>query len=293
MDNKTILKQLKLQAALMELHDENSFKIRGYQNAVFNLDKTDIELGNLSLAELEKIDGVGKSIATNINEINQRGVSIALEEYLKNTPEGIVELLDMKGIGPKKIKVLWKELGIESGHELKEAANSGLVAKLKGFGEKTQQTIINALEFKEANAHKLHYAEAEKLAEIVIAEILEIAPDIKIEVTGALRRKMEVIEVIDLIVGTDDIETIEDALDDAENFEQIIEESGPITWRGNYKALRIPIQLSFCEKEDFVKEQFLRTGSNLHLSLEVKDKLTLKDIVRQQEFSSEKEIGRS
>ena len=292
MDNKTILKQLKLQAALMELHDENSFKIRGYQNAVFNLDKIDIELGNLSLAELEKIDGVGKSIATNINEINQRGVSIALEEYLKNTPEGIVELLDMKGIGPKKIKVLWKELGIESGHELKEAANSGLVAKLKGFGEKTQQTIINALEFKEANAHKLHYAEAEKLAKIAIAEILEIAPDIKIEVTGALRRKMEVIEVIDLIVGTDDIEIIEDALDDAENFEQIIEESGPITWRGNYKALRIPIQLSFCEKEDFVKEQFLRTGSNLHLSLEVKDKdkLTLKDIVRQHDFASEKEI---
>ncbi|WP_339605989.1 DNA polymerase/3'-5' exonuclease PolX [uncultured Roseivirga sp.] len=290
MDNKTILKQLKLQAALMELHDENSFKIRGYQNAVFNLDKIDIELGNLSLAELEKIDGVGKSIATNINEINQRGVSIALEEYLKNTPEGIVELLDMKGIGPKKIKVLWKELGIESGHELKEAANSGLVAKLKGFGEKTQQTIINALEFKEANANKLHYAEAEKLAEIVMAEIREIAPDIKIEVTGALRRKMEVIEVIDLIVGTDNIETIEDALDDAENFEQIIEESGPITWRGSYKALRIPIQLSFCEKEDFVKEQFLRTGSNLHLSLEVKDKLTLKDIVRQHDFASEKEI---
>ncbi|KYG81471.1 DNA polymerase (family 10) [Roseivirga ehrenbergii] len=290
MDNKTILKQLKLQAALMELHDENSFKIRGYQNAVFNLDKTDIELGNLSLAELEKIDGVGKSIAANINEINQRGVSTALEEYLKNTPEGIVELLDMKGIGPKKIKVLWKELGIESGHELKEAANSGLVAKLKGFGEKTQQTIINALEFKEANANKLHYAEAEKLAEIVMAEILEIAPDIKIEVTGALRRKMEVIEVIDLIVGTDDIEIIEDALDDAENFEQVIEESGPITWRGNYKELRIPIQLSFCEKEDFVKEQFLRTGSNLHLSLEVKDKLTLKDIVRQQNFASEKEI---
>jgi len=290
LDNKTILKQLKLQAALMELHDENSFKIRGYQNAVFNLDKIDIELGNLSLAELEKIDGVGKSIATNINEINQRGVSIALEEYLKNTPEGIVELLDMKGIGPKKIKVLWKELGIESGHELKEAANSGLVAKLKGFGEKTQQTIINALEFKEANANKLHYAEAEKLAEIVMAEIREIAPDIKIEVTGALRRKMEVIEVIDLIVGTDNIETIEDALDDAENFEQIIEESGPITWRGSYKALRIPIQLSFCEKEDFVKEQFLRTGSNLHLSLEVKDKLTLKDIVRQHDFASEKEI---
>ena len=152
MDNNTILKQLKLLAALMELHDENSFKIRGYQNAIFNLDKTDIELGALSLDALEKIDGIGKSIAKTINEINSAGISSALQEYLNTTPEGIVELLDIKGIGPKKIKVLWKELGIESGHELKEAANAGLVAKLKGFGDKTQQTIINALEFKEANA---------------------------------------------------------------------------------------------------------------------------------------------
>ena len=147
----------------MELHDENSFKIRGYQNAVFNLDKSDVDLMTLSLKELEGLDGIGKGIATTIFQIATNGISEAMQQYLDSTPEGIIELLDIKGIGPKKIKVLWKELGIESGHELKEAANSGLVAKLKGFGDKTQLAIIQALEFKEANANKLHYAEAEVL----------------------------------------------------------------------------------------------------------------------------------
>lgn len=290
MDNNTILKQLKLLAALMELHDENSFKIRGYQNAIFNLDKTDIELGELSLEALEKIDGIGKSIAKTISEINTNGVSVALQEYLNTTPQGIVELLDIKGIGPKKIKVLWKELGIESGHELKEAANAGLVAKLKGFGDKTQQTIINALEFKEANANKLHYADAEQLVSEIIARLKIIQPEIICEATGEIRRKMEVIELIDILVGLDDIDALEEALDESEDFEQLLELSGPITWRGHFKELRIPVQLSYCDKRAFVTEQFLRTGNANHINEIVKDKLSLKDIAKQGNFLSEAEI---
>jgi len=290
LDNNTILKQLKLLAALMELHDENSFKIRGYQNAIFNLDKTDIELGELSLEALEKIDGIGKSIAKTISEINTNGVSVSLQEYLNTTPQGIVELLDIKGIGPKKIKVLWKELGIESGHELKEAANAGLVAKLKGFGDKTQQTIINALEFKEANANKLHYADAEQLVSEIIERLKSIQPEIICEATGEIRRKMEVIELIDILVGLNDIDALEEALDESEDFEQILELSGPITWRGHFKELRIPVQLSYCDKRAFVTEQFLRTGNANHINEIVKDKLSLKDIAKQGNFSSEAEI---
>lgn len=274
----------------MELHDENSFKIRGYQNAIFNLDKTDLELGTLSLEALENIEGIGKSIAKTIEEINRNGISTGLQAYLDSTPEGIVELLNIKGIGPKKIKVLWKELGIESGHELKEAANSGLVAKLKGFGEKTQQTIINALEFKEANANKMHYADAEVLAAEIIKNLLVIRPGLRIEESGELRRKMEVIEIIDLIVGIDDIDQLEEALDDSEDFEQVLELSGPITWRGHYKGLRIPVQLTFCEPDDFITEQFLRTGNALHINEIVKEKLSLKDIAKQGKFTSEEEI---
>lgn len=274
----------------MELHDENSFKIRGYQNAVFNLDKTDVDLGSLSLSELEKLDGVGKSIAATIDEINKRGISAALETYLASTPEGIVELLDIKGIGPKKIKVLWKELGIESGHELKEAANSGLVAKLKGFGEKTQQTIINALEFKEANANKLHYADAEILADEIVKALQELPAIGKAEATGALRRKMEVIDVVDILVGTDSIDKAEESIAASGNFHQTEGLSGPLTWRGHFKTLQVPIQISFCQQKDFVREQFLRTGNNLHLHIALLEGKNLKDIAWENILHSEGDI---
>lgn len=142
LENRDIFRQLKLLAALMELHDENSFKIRGYQSAIFNLEKFESPLKDLTEEELSALEGVGKGIAKTIHQLTQSGTTDDLQSYKENTPEGIIELLDLKGIGPKKIKVLWKELGIESGYELKEAAATGKVAALKGFGEKHNKQYL-------------------------------------------------------------------------------------------------------------------------------------------------------
>ncbi|MHA7099101.1 DNA polymerase/3'-5' exonuclease PolX [Roseivirga pacifica] len=287
MDNRSIIKQLKLQAALMELHDENSFKIRGFNNAVFNLDKVEVELATLSQQELEGLEGVGKSIAATIYEIVQKGASQALEDYFESTPQGIIELLDMKGIGPKKIKVLWKELGIESGHELKEAANSGLVANLKGFGEKTQQKIIEALEFKEANANKLHYAEAELLAEVLMEELSGLKNIGDVAPTGALRRKMEVIEVVELLVAADDFDKAEEEINALEGFEQDVKASGPIKWVGLLAEHATPICLIFSTPEKFVQNQLLYSGSVAHLATKVAEKQTIRELVQTKEFDTE------
>jgi len=274
----------------MELHDENSFKIRGYQNAIFNLDKSDVDLMTLSLKELEQLDGVGKSIAASIFQVATNGISEAMQQYLESTPEGIVELLDIKGIGPKKIKVLWKELGIESGHELKEAANSGLVAKLKGFGDKTQLAIIQALEFKEANANKLHYAEAE----ILSVEILEVLGGISavqdVSLVGELRRKMEIIDKIEILVSGDSFDKLEEAINSLPDFEQNLKSSGPKTWRGIYKEHLTPCEFSLTNTETFVKDLFLQTGSSQHLSIPVKEKNTLRMLANNQSFTTEKEL---
>lgn len=274
----------------MELHDENSFKIRGYQNAIFQLDKSDVDLASLNLQELEQLDGVGKSIAGSINQICLNGISEAMEQYLENTPEGIVELLDIKGIGPKKIKVLWRELGIESGHELKEAANAGLVSKLKGFGDKTQQVIINALEFKEANANKLHYADAEEIAQEVLAKLSTIDAIKQASTTGGLRRNLEVIDRIEILLAGDDFDDMETGISDLPDFEQDLKTSGPITWRGSYQTHRIPCEFTFCDPESFVKDLFLRTGSDLHLSVPVLEKQTLRDLANSNKFASEEEL---
>lgn len=274
----------------MELHDENSFKIRGYQNAIFQLDKSDVDLVTLNLQELEQLDGVGKGIAGTINQISLNGISEAMEQYLENTPEGIVELLDIKGIGPKKIKVLWKELGIESGHELKEAANAGLVSKLKGFGDKTQQVIIDALEFKEANANKLHYADAETIAQEVLEKLSALESIQQSSTTGGLRRNLEVIDRIEILLAGDDFDEMETEIGDLADFEQDLKTSGPITWRGSYLEHKIPCEFTFCDPESFVKDLFLRTGSDLHLSIPVLEKQTLRDLASSSKFATEEEL---
>ncbi len=277
----------------MELHDENSFKIRGYQNAVFQLDKSDVDLTVLGLKELEQLDGVGKGIAATIYEILQNGISSAMEQYLESTPEGIVELLDIKGIGPKKIKVLWKELGIESGHELKEAANSGLVANLKGFGQKTQQAIIDALEFKEANANKLHYADAEHLANEVLEVLSKISSIESQSVSGGLRRKLEVIDSIEVLIAGKDFNQMESDINALAEFNQEIKISGPLTWRGNYKEHKISCELTYTKPESFTKDLFIRTGSSLHLSIPVLEKENLRDLANKGSFNSEEELYQS
>lgn len=274
----------------MELHDENSFKIRGYQNAIFNLEKVEATLANMSEEELSSLEGVGKSIAKSIYELAQTNTTETLQTFQENTPEGIIELLDLKGIGPKKIKVLWQELGIESGYELKEAATTGKVASLKGFGEKTQQKILDLLAFKEANAHKLHYAEAEKLAE-EITEKLEQCPVIEeVRITGALRRQLEIAEAITLLAASEDFDQMEKEISALADFNQNEPSSGPITWRGNYGSSQIPIIIHFCQPKTIVREQLLRTGSEAHLYAKTDDMKTLRDLIFEKEYETEEDF---
>ena len=130
MGNSEIIEILKLTSVLLELHDENVFKIKGYSNAVYNLEKRSENLSSLTQAELEQIEGVGKSIAGKINEINTSGRLEELNKLLEITPVGVVDMLSIKGIGPKKIRTIWKELNIESKEQLLSAIHSTKNEKL-------------------------------------------------------------------------------------------------------------------------------------------------------------------
>ena len=107
MSNKEIAKLLKMTTSLLELHGENQFKIRTYSNAVFNIEKQEQDLSAKSQQELEELDGIGKGLAQSIVQIQEKGSFDMLDELIAKTPEGIVEMLSLKGIGPKKIKLVW------------------------------------------------------------------------------------------------------------------------------------------------------------------------------------------
>src|ERR1700761_8887804 len=123
MENKPVARTLRLLTQLMELHDENPFKIKSLANAAFKVDKLPYPIAGKSLSEIEKIEGIGKSTATKIVELIETGKITDLADLLAKTPEGVVEMLGIKGIGPKKIAVIWHDLGIENIGELFYACN--------------------------------------------------------------------------------------------------------------------------------------------------------------------------
>jgi len=167
MTNKEIAKQFDLLASIMELLEENAFKIRTYQNAYLGLRKWDIPLKNMSIEEMSAIPGVGKSSAEKIQEALQNGEIQALSAIKEKVPSGVVEMLKINGLGPKKVRQIWKELGIESVVELLYACNENRLIEVKGFGLKTQQELTQKINFYLQSQGQFLYANLDKLESTV------------------------------------------------------------------------------------------------------------------------------
>jgi len=147
MKNKDIARQFDLLAKIMELHDENPFKIRSYANAYLSLRKMEGDLSAMSREELSAIPGVGDAITDKITELLQTGKMRTLEKYKDITPLGVQEMLSIRGLGPKKVKQIWKEMGITTVGELLYACNENRLIEVKGFGLKTQDEIRKKIEY--------------------------------------------------------------------------------------------------------------------------------------------------
>ncbi len=276
----------------MELHGENPFKIKSYTNAVFNLEKLDQRLEDLTPSELESVDGLGKSLSKVILELHERETHSLLEELVSKTPSGIIEMMDIKGIGPKKIKTIWEELGIESTYELKEACQSGQIAALKGFGDKTQKLILDALEFTFSNQGKWQYADAEPLAE-KLENWLKDKVGQEVSFVGEYRRRMEIIETLEMLIATEDFfETIE-LLDQCDLLEKNDQESSPFKWRGKIKESDLEVCLHLCEPTEFISNLLLKTAAPLHLATEIEGGKTLLQVFKGQHFESEENAYQS
>ncbi|NRB62025.1 MAG: DNA polymerase/3'-5' exonuclease PolX [Saprospiraceae bacterium] len=202
MTNKEIAKAFQMLGKVMELHGENKFKIRSYANAYITLRKLQEPLSSLQESEISAIKGVGKAISTKIIELLETGEMQTLQKYLKKTPPGIVELLSISGFGPKKVKTVWDELGVESVGELLYAVNENRLIELKGFGEKTQDDLRQKLLYYQRTRNQFHYATLEVEAPQVLNHLATWLPDNTIELTGAIRRAEDTLTGIDIVVDT-------------------------------------------------------------------------------------------
>lgn len=198
---------LEITAKLMELHDENPFKVKAISSAAYKLGKTRLDLNHQTVEDLTKVEGISKSLAEKIIEFTTTGTTKELRDLIAKTPVGVIEMLGIKGLGPKKVRQLWHELELESVTDLLYACHENRLVELKGFGAKTQNSIIQNIEFKIKNTGWFHYAYAEKIGQPIIDAIKQ-QTDL-VSFTGAMYRKCEVIEEIDILIGDENIDVDE------------------------------------------------------------------------------------
>lgn len=255
MTNREIALSFKLLADLMEVHDENPFKYKVYANAYLLIKKLELNLTNLTVNELQAMAGVGKTVAEKIVELSETGKIQVLEEFKAKTPAGLIDILSIKGLGPKKVKTIWKELDVTEISELLLACNENRLVEVKGFGQKTQLDIISKIEFFYRNKGLYHYATVINSAEKLKLKVQNKYPTDKTEITGLLRRKMPVVQGIELITTLPEETFVE--FYDLRNDE---EETGNL-------FDNIPVFINHSKPNEFYKDIFKQSAASPFLDL--------------------------
>ena len=257
MTNKEIAKQFALLGDIMELHQENPFKIRSYQSAYITLRKLETPLSEMSQADIAGIKGVGKAIAEKIQDLLTHGTFDALEKYKESTPLGVIQMLQINGFGPKKIMAIWKDLEIETIGELHYACNENRLIELKGFGAKTQADLKQKLEYFLKSQHWHRYAELEKEANLTVDLLQRMYPESNVALCGAIRRLCPTLERIEILIGFNQPETQATML-----LEQLQTQQFALTQKENESFLlgntpnELPIQIFVCQKADWGSKWF-------------------------------------
>lgn len=250
-DNKTIARHFALLGKLMEIHEENPFKYNAYNNAHNILRNFEDPLADMSESQLSEIPGIGKAIASKIKEIVSTGSLSLLDKFMTITPEGVVELLNIRGLGPKKVRQLWKELQITSPGELLYACEENRLLELKGFGRKSQDSIRELVDFYLKNKGQFLFSAVEAPANQLVTYLKTKYPYDLISITGDIRRLMPVVSSIDVLMTTNPkLENIDGVMQD--NF-------GNWIWQG------AKLNILTCAKKDFYKRLFLSSGSEQFL----------------------------
>ena len=263
MENKPIARKLRLLSQLMELHGVNPFKIKSIANAAFKVDKLPFPAAGKTFEELEKVDGIGKSIAGKIIELLQTGTMTELNEMLEKTPAGVVEMMAIKGIGAKKVETIWKELGIESIGELYYACNENRLVEAKGFGLKTQDEIRKVIDFTMASHGKFLYAQVEAEAKELLERIKEIFPGALVSFAGEFRRLCEIISKLTIVIGSRDEGIAFETLLKSEFILNAVADNHHAT---GHLGNGLQVEIICVEKRYYFKSLFIHTGDDEHVN---------------------------
>lgn len=189
-------------ADLLEIEDANPFRVRAYRNAGRTIAGYSRSIAQLVSEgrDLEELPGIGKDLAAKIKTIVLTGRLPQLERIEKRTPRALSDLIQLPGLGPKRVKLLYRELHIRSAEDLQRAARSGKLVELPGFGVKTVSKILQGLERAEPRPQRLRLDRAEQIAEPLVAWLRSIRGVNSVDVAGSFRRRRETVGDLDILV---------------------------------------------------------------------------------------------
>ncbi len=279
MTNREIADYFSLLSKLMDIHGDNAFKIKSYSITAYNIEKAAGEIATMDDGQLFSLKGIGEATGKKIREIQETGHLAALDKILAETPPGILDMLSIKGIGPKKIALIWKEMGIESIGELEYACIENRLVEVKGFGAKTQEGILESIAFLEQNQGFHLFASVWQTMIDFVKHMRGMYPDNNILPTGAIWRQAEVVEAVEIICDVKKEELLElfRSLDNttiAEEIDKLI-----ITSATNPKMI-----LHLAEKENIHYKRFVTTGSEDFVTMFLEKYTVDEDVASEEEI---------
>jgi DNA polymerase (family X) len=200
-DNLVIARVLAEIGDLLEIKSENPFKIRAYRNAAETIAHASARIADLAAADRLALPGIGKDLAAKIGELVETGSIAYHQELLQEFPPTILDLLNLQGVGPRTVAMLYRELGIRTLDDLEAAAREGRLRGLKGMGAKKETLILKALQERAQVAGRRLMAEAYDTAATLVAALREHAPGAAVQMVGSLRRGCETCGDLDILAA--------------------------------------------------------------------------------------------
>lgn len=210
---------------LLEIQGANTFRVRAYRNGSRTIEDLAEPITGIAAngeKALVELPGIGKDIAAKIVVLIETGTTPQLEKLREEVPPGVVDMLRIQGLGPKKVKALFAELKVTSLDELKTAAESGAVAELKGFGKKTAQVILEGIEHLVHVGNRFFLAEALVAAETIVADLKQLKSVTQATIAGSARRRKETCGDLDVLATSTDSSAAMDLLGEHELVEKVL-----------------------------------------------------------------------
>lgn len=264
MNNKQVAKTLHYLGDLLEVSGENAFRVSAYRRAARALENSKQSITDLD-GSLTQINGIGKGMAQVITEILQTGTTERLEELKNSLPPGLIELLQLSGIGPKTIYTLYKELDITDLTQLQAAAEQEQIRPLKGFGPKKEQKILESIKRFQERPDRVLLSDALQLGNKLVAQLEQLPGVQKIALAGSVRRRKETIKDIDIIIATTDATALTESLTTLPEIKKMLQ-SGPtkVNLIAQVGTISLSVDIRFVTLDQFASTLHHFTGSTAH-----------------------------